>query len=116
MVDRNWHNQLQRELARQGLPRLYTERLMDELFDHAMCLKEETDGMDATKTKTKDTESAAERIGKPEQLAVAAGDEYRRADVAGTSSDMDVSRRAVADAGTELDALPVGACGHWQTI
>lgn len=79
MVDRNWHNQLQRELARQGLPRLYTERLMDELLDHALCLKEETNVMDATKTKaTKIPDAPVERIGKPEQLAQAAGEEYRR--------------------------------------
>ncbi|QDT47682.1 hypothetical protein Pan258_17180 [Symmachiella dynata] len=79
MVDRNWHNQLQRELARQGLPRRYTERLMDELLDHALCLKEETNVMNATKTKaTKIPDAPVERIGKPEQLAQAAGDEYRR--------------------------------------
>ncbi|TWU11419.1 hypothetical protein CA54_02260 [Symmachiella macrocystis] len=74
MVDRNWHNQLQQELARQGLPRLYTERLMDELLDHALCLKEETNVMDATKI----PDAPVERVGKPEQLAQAAGEEYRR--------------------------------------
>ena len=78
MVDRNWHNQLQRELARQGLPRRYCERLMDELLDHALCLKEETVAMEATKTKKTAPVSAAGRIGEPEELARAAGDEYRR--------------------------------------
>jgi len=78
MVDKNWHNQLQRELARQRLPRRYTERLMDELLDHALCLKEETDGMDTTNTTKKTAETATERVGKPEDLAATAGEEYRR--------------------------------------
>lgn len=73
MVDPKWHSELHRALVRQGLPRPYRERLMDELLDHAICLKEETAGMDAVETETE-----KHKVGEPTQLARLAGEEYRK--------------------------------------
>ncbi len=73
MVDPKWHSELHRALVRQGLPRPYRERLMDELLDHAISLQEETAGMDAVETDT-----VKQKVGEPKQLAQLAGEEYRK--------------------------------------
>lgn len=78
MVDPKWRNALQTELVRQGLPGDYSERLMDELLDHYLCLEEETASMDALQTA-----SIEGRIGKPDEIAQTAGTEYRARSVFG---------------------------------
>ena len=68
MASPAWREALRQELARQGLPPGYVERLVQELCDHFDDTKEENMSMDDS--------LAAERVGKPDALAAAAGTEY----------------------------------------
>lgn len=76
MVPQHWRSRLVKELRRQGLPRDYVDRLVDEWSDHASDLILENPSMDA--------ENVVEsRLGKSEHLAEVATKEFRRRTFAG---------------------------------
>jgi hypothetical protein len=76
MVPQHWRSRLVKELRRQGLPRDYVDRLVDEWSDHASDLILENPSMDAEL----ELES---RLGIPEHLAEIATKEFRRRTFAG---------------------------------
>lgn len=76
MMLQHWRSRLVKELRRQGLPRDYVDRLVDEWSDHASDLIQETPGMDAAN----DLDT---RLGTPEHLAEVATKEFRRRTFAG---------------------------------
>jgi hypothetical protein len=73
MVSPAWREELSRELLRQGLPPAYVERLVQELCDHLNDVMEESRSMEADRSSL-----AAERVGRPSNLAAAAVAEYRK--------------------------------------
>jgi hypothetical protein len=73
--DPQWSESLRAELAAEGIPRRYIDRLMDELADHETDLMEEkTMNACATQSDTVDR-----RLGQPRELAQAAAVNYRKA-------------------------------------
>lgn len=76
MASQQWRKRLIEALHRQGLPRAYMDRLVEELSDHSIDLFKENLGMDAEQT-------VDARLGTPEQLAVVAKAEFRRRTFAG---------------------------------
>src|SRR5438067_11802938 len=71
MDRRQWRERLEAELARRGVPARFRRRLLEELRDHFDDLTEE--GTDMTE------DAQAARLGRPEDVAAAAADQYRRA-------------------------------------
>ena len=70
MSHRPWHDRLDVELRRRGVPARFRRRFLAEAGDHADDLTEEGDM----------TESEIEaRLGHPAEVATAAADQYRRA-------------------------------------
>jgi hypothetical protein len=74
MDDRPWQLEFAQQLKRQGLPRGYTERLLEELTDHHHDLMEE-EVMNASESVT--------RLGRSDNIASTAAQEYRRSSFVG---------------------------------
>jgi hypothetical protein len=73
MVSPAWREELKEELARQGLPPPYIERLVQELSDHFDDVLEESMSTEAERSSL-----AAERVGQPGKLAAVAVTEYHK--------------------------------------
>lgn len=73
MDARPWLEHLRHELARQNLPPLYVERLVEELSDHLTDFME-----DRMSTDAKDLRSVADRLGAVRDIAAAAHSEFRK--------------------------------------
>jgi hypothetical protein len=69
MANLPWLDDVQRRLAKRGLPPAYIQRFADELSDHIEDFKEKNMSTEA---------NAYSRLGKPEHVADAAVTEYRR--------------------------------------
>lgn len=76
MASPQWRDRLRQELRRQGLPSAYISRLVEELSDHALDISKENSSMDAEQT-------AASRLGQPEEIASLAKTEFERRTFAG---------------------------------
>lgn len=74
MESRPWVEELREQLARQGLPPSYIDRLVAELKDHYLDILEEDRSMEAT-----GTQGSSDRLGQPAALAEITATEYRRA-------------------------------------
>lgn len=68
MANQAWLDKVRQQLAKHALPPAYIRRFMDELSDHLQDLTEEN----------MSTESAASRLGDPDQVAEAAVIAYKR--------------------------------------
>src|SRR5437762_6720774 len=75
MDSRQWHERLRDDLRRQRLPPSYIDRLVEELSDHIADSQTEDTSMEA--------QQALDCLGTTEQLAAAAGREFRRRSFAG---------------------------------
>src|SRR5688572_2029124 len=74
MDDQYWQREFAQQLARQGLPRCYTERLLEELSDHLADLKDE-ENMEEIMHEI----DVTTRLGRPASIATAAGKAYGHA-------------------------------------
>jgi hypothetical protein len=76
MANQHWRSRLVTALRRQGLPRAYVDRLVEELSDHTTDLFLEDQSMDAQ-------QEVEARLGSPEQLAAVAKAEFQKRTFAG---------------------------------
>lgn len=74
MDAKHWLRELRTELVRRKLPPAYVERFVLELSDHLTDLME-----DRMSTDAKDLHGVFDRLGQPDQVALSAATEYRRA-------------------------------------